>query len=731
MDQINSVGPASSAGIGKVLHILWRRSWVVLLVMGLALGTTYIVSNNMQERYRGSQQLQLLQRMPVLVTSTQGARNAPTVESVEMQVALLNNPSMAFNVVNYMKNNSGKFSIPRDAMDRLDVEALRKSVTVTGAKETNLIQIEVEADSRAKVSDYLKAYSETFIDMKTKKAETTKLATRDNLKSKTDAARKRMYKAEQDETAFKQSHRLANPSMQQDAIVKQFVDRDADVSLATQEQLAADSRLKALETRLKDANAAIKAGEAVRDDSLVLSLQSQLSQAEIERSQAAQRFTPEYPGVLPELDAKIADIKARLTKAVQGTLDNKRPSLGAQEKLFEEYKAAQTAAIISASKVKSSTAWRDALSRETAGIPQASLTYARLARESELAKSLYQQYQSALNAVEVDTEAAVANIQLASDAYVPQEPYSPDHRRNLAFGAIIGLFLSLVSILLLEQSDDRVRDTEGARRIAPGPVVGALPKLSRRQLDSLMSGKLEMNAIEAYSLARANLSLVHRRNTHGSLWNKQVVLITSAVPGEGKSLTAFHMARSMARAGRQVILVDADMRRPSQNYLFNTDEPSGLANVLSGEMELSDALVSSDVENLLVLYSGTIHQNPTDLVSTERMIETIDALREESDVVIIDTPACSVVADALLMAPYADCILHIIGAGQVGENVVCEAAAALQAASPKTLAFFVNRAPKEKRTAYANYYYATPEPRQPALLGLPPGTGSADHSHDA
>jgi capsular exopolysaccharide synthesis family protein len=357
------------------------------------------------------------------------------------------------------------------------------------------------------------------------------------------------------------------------------------------------------------------------------------------------------------------------------------------------------------------------------------MEYARLARNTELTRRIYGELQGALNAARLDQVVQAANINLigSGEPYVPQEPFLPNRTRDLAFGGAIGLFLAILSVLLLEQSDNRLRNMDTARRIAPGPVVGALPRLSRSQMDHLMDGSQSASAIEAYSLARANLALVHRQNANTALWNRQVVLITSAVPGEGKSLTAFQIAHSMARTGRQVILVDADMRRPTQNDLFNTDEPVGLADVLSGVMTLNEALVSSEQENLLVLHSGTPRQNPTDLVSTERMAETIAALRAEADVVVIDTPACSVVADALILAPYADCILHVIGAGQVDEDIVRETAAALQSASPKTLAFFVNRAPREKTATYSNYYrYQTPETRFPSLPALPAGTGAAE-----
>jgi Mrp family chromosome partitioning ATPase len=147
------------------------------------------------------------------------------------------------------------------------------------------------------------------------------------------------------------------------------------------------------------------------------------------------------------------------------------------------------------------------------------------------------------------------------------------------------------------------------------------------------------------------------------------------------------------------------MRRPSQNRLFNTAEPVGLADVLANGLPLAEALVTSDTENLSILHSGMPVRNPTELISLPQMVETLEALRSEADVVIIDAPACAAMADALLIAPHVDCIFHVIGVGMVDEQLMAQTIAALNAAAPKTMVFFVNRTPKPSRgKSYSSYY---------------------------
>jgi capsular exopolysaccharide synthesis family protein len=246
---------------------------------------------------------------------------------------------------------------------------------------------------------------------------------------------------------------------------------------------------------------------------------------------------------------------------------------------------------------------------------------------------------------------------------------------------------------------------DDVRELVPGPVVGALPRWSQSELKELMAGGSAAPVEEAYSLARVNLSLALRQAANGDERLPKVVLVTSAMPGEGKSLTAAQMARSLARAGNRVILVDADLRRPAQNEIFGTAEPVGLADVILGRLSLDEALVAGDTENLTLLHSGTPDRNPTDLFSMPSLPRILEELRNMADMVIVDAPACAVVADALLLAPHVDCIMHVVSAGVAERPVVRDAAETLAAAGPKLMVFFVNRAPKDQSAAYLRYYY--------------------------
>ena len=337
-------------------------------------------------------------------------------------------------------------------------------------------------------------------------------------------------------------------------------------------------------------------------------------------------------------------------------------------------------------------------------VPKTGVAYASLALEADLEKTLYTNVKTALSAATIDHEEASGNVLVGQNAMLPQAPYKPNLGMDLGFGAMAGILLALSAVFALEQSDKRVRTVDRVRRLVPGNVIGALPEFTHRELQGLNRGEAPVEAIAGYGLARANLSLATRDIVHEIAGHGYMMMVTSAVPGEGKSLTCAQLGRSLARSGKSVIIVDADLRRPSQNQLFASDEKIGLADVLLGRAPLDDALVKSDTDRLAILHSGSSDKDPADLVSLPYMKSLVNDLCRRADVVLVDTPACSVVADALLIAQCADCIMYVVGAGKVNEDAVRESIAALTAARPKAMAVFVNRLPRVSTRAYRGYY---------------------------
>ncbi|HLS10215.1 CpsD/CapB family tyrosine-protein kinase [Lentibacillus sp.] len=181
----------------------------------------------------------------------------------------------------------------------------------------------------------------------------------------------------------------------------------------------------------------------------------------------------------------------------------------------------------------------------------------------------------------------------------------------------------------------------------------------------------------------------------------QAILVTSAGPGDGKSMTTANLAVVYAQQGKRVLLIDADMRKPTMHYTFRLDNLKGLSNVLVGESPLTETIAPSDVDNLDVLSCGPIPPNPSELLASEKMARTIEEARNIYDVILFDTPPVLAVTDAQVLANLCDGSLLVARSKQTEYEAAQNAIQALQAGNTKILGTILNDMTKKE----SNYYY--------------------------
>ena len=233
------------------------------------------------------------------------------------------------------------------------------------------------------------------------------------------------------------------------------------------------------------------------------------------------------------------------------------------------------------------------------------------------------------------------NAELVQPAVAPDSPSSPQTQRNVALGILLGLFLGIGLALLREQLDRRVRDIEDVEDVFRMPVLGTIPQ--SRIIPKLGPG-LELAPTgmegEAFRMLRANLRYF---NVDREI---NTILITSAAPQDGKTTVSVNIALADARAGERVLLVEADLRRPTvAQKLGVVAQDNGLSLVLAGARKPEEAI--ERVHDVDVLPAGPLPPNPAELIESKRMQDLLSWAEREYDRVVIDTPPAAVVADAL------------------------------------------------------------------------------------
>lgn len=292
-------------------------------------------------------------------------------------------------------------------------------------------------------------------------------------------------------------------------------------------------------------------------------------------------------------------------------------------------------------------------------------------------------------------------LSIVTPASVPLAPSDPNTPLNLLLGAALGLAAGLGLALLRTTLDTRVRGEEDVRRLVSWPMLGGISFDSAAASTPLLTevGQQSQRA-EAFRQIRTNLQFSKVDSESRS------VLITSSVPGEGKSTSAINLAITLAQTGQKVVLVDADLRRPMVAEYLGLERHAGLTTALVGRAELQDLLQPWGPDKLFVLTAGQIPPNPSELLGSASMTELIRKLEVDFDAVIIDAPPLLPVTDAAVLSQAVGGVVLVVGSHQIKSSDLEKSAASLSLVSANVLGFVINKLPIKGPDAYEYSYYS-------------------------
>ena len=331
------------------------------------------------------------------------------------------------------------------------------------------------------------------------------------------------------------------------------------------------------------------------------------------------------------------------------------------------------------------------------------------------------QFQASLSQYGISQDPSIIAAQVATmrtlsilEEATPGGRSNPPHKsRDVLLGAVAGLVIAGFAVFALEYFDDSIRDPEELKSLswlAPAGTTsqGLMPigSVGYQQLDNgrypliLYDEDQRSPLAEAYKYVVLNLEFSALEE--GRL---RTLIITSALPGEGKTTTSMNLAVSMARGGKSVILVDSDLRRPALHTLFGVDGQLGLTNVLLGASTLDEVLMPTSVDGLKLITSGPIPPDSTRVLKSARMAEIIRDVEERTEVVIFDSPPVLAVADPIVMAAQVDGVLIVIDAKNTGREPIRRAAQSIDQSNSSILGAILNKARKPSRRGGYYYYY--------------------------
>jgi capsular exopolysaccharide synthesis family protein len=325
-------------------------------------------------------------------------------------------------------------------------------------------------------------------------------------------------------------------------------------------------------------------------------------------------------------------------------------------------------------------------------------------RARDIANAIADSLATQVAQLEAPSNGAVSPIKVSTvrTATVPLAPSSPKKTLNAALGLLIGLAVGFGVAILREVLDTKVRTEADVHRVTEASVIGSVhDDADAADHPLIVQTNAQSHRAESFRRLRTNLQFIDVAE------RPQTIVITSSLPGEGKSTTSINLAITLADAGSRVVLVDADLRRPSIAEYMGLEGSVGLTTVLIGRAALLDVVQPWGDGQLHVLPSGQVPPNPSELLGSRAMVALLAKLTQLYDVVLIDTPPLLPVTDAAILSRLTGGAVVVVGAGTLHRHQLAEAMGSLGTVGARVLGVVLNRLARTPSDAYAYYDYST------------------------
>jgi len=343
---------------------------------------------------------------------------------------------------------------------------------------------------------------------------------------------------------------------------------------------------------------------------------------------------------------------------------------------------------------------------EAARFGEKSIQLGILQRKVDTNRYLYDALIKKMKESGITEKSQAVNVWIIEKAQLPKYPSKPKKERNILLGIILGLFGGLGLAFFLEYIDNTVKTPEDVEEKFDIPVISTIDFLKDKNqtiIENVLNDSSSLIA-ESFKGLRTSIMLSSADNP------LKTILISSITPGEGKSSISACLAITIALAGKKVLLIDADMRRPVQHKNFNLDNTAGLSSFLAGVSEGNGLELSTPIKNLDIITSGPIPPNPSELLGSKRLTTLISDASEIYDRIIIDTPPMASVTDPVIISQQVDGFIIVSWAGKTTYEILGNGIKKLKDADAPILGLVLNRFSAKKSGYYYNYgdyYYAS------------------------
>lgn len=442
--------------------------------------------------------------------------------------------------------------------------------------------------------------------------------------------------------------------------------------------------------------------DVLKEDPTLKQMREQLATLELERARLLAIFTLEHPEV-QQVEERINALRDTLSKQARQLVKEREVAPNpAYQLLYQQLMTSEANLFASEARLRALNRYLPELRKQMESLPENQRRLGALLRKAQATEQVYTNLLLRLEEARIREVTKTGDLVIADLATPPSEPVSPRRLLSLAIALVLGIMLGIVTALVLEGFDETVATAEEVQERLGIPVLASVPwtkpNLTREQLLDLMASR--RSAAEAIRSLRANLKFLSRNKP------MKVVLITSSAPGEGKTFLSASLAIAWAQSGHKTILIDFDLRHTQIHERLGLENEKGLSNFLIGAASIDEVIQGTPLRNLKVITSGPLPPNPAELLDSEQIGKLLNRLREQFEIVILDTPPILAVSDTSLLVPYADGIISLAVPGQTLRPMLKQVKEQVKIAQGELIGVVLNKVrPKHGGYYYYHYYH--------------------------
>jgi capsular exopolysaccharide synthesis family protein len=665
--------------LSKYWAVLKRRWFPASGVFALTILAAALLTALTEPIYKASAKLLIETDRSSSLTGLTSQQDAGELESLSArseplttQAEIIKSPPVAEATIQALdiRNDNGELVSPWTITGGLVVRP------VAGA---DVLEISYESPdpllAAAVVNQLVEAYQEKNIEMNRAEA----AAAREFILEELPKTELRLFEAEAAVRQFKEENNVLVLQEEASAAVSTLTNLDQSITQTRTELEDITAQVQGLQSRVGMSSDQAIAMSSLSQAPGVQEALLQLQEVESELSAERARYRAGHPAIA-ELERQQASLTALLDERIQQVLGRSQAvspgnlQLGdLQQGLISDFVRLEVQRLGLSRRLGELLAAQNTLQGRSRKLPGLEENLRQLERQLEAAQTTYETLLTQLQEIQVAENQSIGNSQLISEAVPPGNPISPNKKLNMAAGGVVGIFLAIAAAFLIDLFDRSIKTIKDARRAFGYPLLGIIPAYDRKPdqqaVADVPEGEPQTPHVVVIDMPQSPISSAFQMlqaniNVSKNDGSRQTLVISSTVAGEGKSEVAANLAAAAAQAGQRVLLIDADLRDPSQHQLWNLANMVGLSNALVAQTPLKQAITPL-LPNLHILTAGVLPPNTIALLSSQRMAQLLQAAKNRYDLIILDTPALAGAADAITLGNVSDGVLMVVRPGKL------------------------------------------------------------------